>query len=60
MEVFEVNPSSKVAIASHSHVYVTVIFKPTAMQVEMCYSVHVTYYKYIASELIHYKSIYRF
>ena len=30
---FEVEPSSKVAIPSHSHIYATVSFKPTAMQV---------------------------
>ena len=30
---FEVEPSNKVAIPSHSHIYVTVTFKPTAMQV---------------------------
>ena len=31
-EAFEVEPSSKIAIPSHSHIYATVTFKPSAMQ----------------------------
>lgn len=31
-EAFEVEPSSKVAIPSHSHIYAIVTFRPTAMQ----------------------------
>ena len=34
-EAFEVEPSSRIAIPSHSHIYATVTFKPTAMQ---CYN----------------------
>ena len=30
---FEVEPGGKVAIPSHSHIYATVTFRPTAMQV---------------------------
>lgn len=32
VEAFEVEPSSKIAIPSHSYVHATVTFKPTAMQ----------------------------
>ena len=31
-EAFEVQPSSRIAIPSHSHIYATVTFKPMAMQ----------------------------
>lgn len=34
-EAFEVEPSSKILIPSHSHIFATVIFKPAAMQ---CYN----------------------
>ena len=32
-EVFDIDPSTKIAIPAHAHIYATVTFRPTAMQV---------------------------
>jgi len=32
-EAFDVDPSTKIGIPAHAHIYATVTFRPTAMQV---------------------------